>query len=62
MSRVYVNFIDHDEIKHLRKTEHERPIGRTEEAAEVEAAAQDGAPEEAAAQEPAEGTGAVDQG
>ena len=28
-------FIDHDEIKHLRKTEHERPIGRTEEGEDI---------------------------
>lgn len=35
MSRVYVNFIDHDEIMELRKTEHERPIGRTEEGEDI---------------------------
>lgn len=35
MTRFFVNYIDYEEISELRKTEHERPIGRYEDGEEI---------------------------
>ena len=35
MTRYFVNYIDSDEVRALRETEHERPIGKYEDGEEI---------------------------
>ncbi|MGB1955240.1 MAG: hypothetical protein ACPHUK_06535, partial [Candidatus Poseidoniaceae archaeon] len=35
MTRYFVNYIDADEVRALRETEHERPIGKYEDGEEI---------------------------
>ena len=35
MTRYFVNYIDVDEVQELRKTQHERPIGKYEDGEEI---------------------------